>query len=246
MNTRTLNQLVLSALACLLCLAPAAQAQNAAPALMRVTQGTATETGTPLSLKAMTPLTLTVKELFWNPKSERMDMEIVKLTRKLAAGESYSFTFLPAGDIPNLALCAKPQSGKELCWTPSFSGEDGHLEMEPGFVLESPVLVEVAHAPAAEGKTRFTLKAKVPLTLILKDMAYDEKLGNITPVRIRETRRLKPGGSYIFSHLIPEGIPDLSICAQTGSSPETELCWTPSFSGEDGHLILAPGFVPKK
>jgi len=133
MNTRTLNQLVLSALACLLCLAPAAPAQNATPDLMRVTQGTATEAGTPLSLKALKPLTLTVKKLYWNPKSERMDMEVVKLTRKLAAGERYSFTFLPDGDIPNLALCARPQSGKELCWTPSFSGEDGHLILAPGF-----------------------------------------------------------------------------------------------------------------
>nr|MCR5219926.1 hypothetical protein [bacterium] len=194
MSTNTLNQLVvISTLACLLCIAPAARAQDAAPSLMVVTQGTAGEEGTPLTLKALEDLTLTVKELFWNPKSESMDMESVKLTRKLAAGESYSFTFLPAGDIPNLALCARPQSGEELCWTPSFSGEDGHLEMDPGFVLESPALVEVAHAPAPEGETNFSLKAKVPLTLSLKDMAFDEKRGDIAPVRIREARHLDAG-----------------------------------------------------
>ena len=249
MNANTLKQLVPGILACLFCLAPAALAQDTAdsePALMTVTQGAPTEAGTPLSLKALKPLTLTVKELFWNPKSESMDMESVQLTRKLAAGESYSFTFLPAGDIPNLALCAKPQSGKELCWTPSFSGEDGHLEMDPGFVLESPALVEVAHAPVPDGKTRFTLKAKVPLTLSLKDMAFDEKRGDIAPVRIRETRQMKAGETYTFSQMVPEGIPDLSVCARAESGPETELCWTPFFSGEDGHLILAPGFVPKK
>lgn len=247
MSTNTLNQLVvISTLACLLCIAPAARAQDAAPSLMVVTQGTAGEEGTPLTLKALEDLTLTVKELFWNPKSESMDMESVKLTRKLAAGESYSFTFLPAGDIPNLALCARPQSGEELCWTPSFSGEDGHLEMDPGFVLESPALVEVTHAPAPEGETNFSLKAKVPLTLSLKDMAFDEKRGDIAPVRIREARHLDAGETYTFSHLVSEGIPDLSVCAQAESGPETELCWTPFFSGEDGHLMLGPGFVPQK
>ena len=251
MNANTSKQLVLSILACLLCLTPvpAARAQDvpaSTPSLMVVTQGAAGEEGTPLTLKALEDLTLTVKELFWNPKSESMDTESVKLTRKLAAGESYSFTFLPAGDIPNLALCAKPQSGEELCWTPSFSGEDGHLEMDPGFVLESPALVEVAHAPAPEGETSFSLKAKVPLTLSLKDMAFDEKRGDIAPVRIREARHLEAGETYTFSHLVSEGIPDLSVCAQAESGPETELCWTPFFSGEDGHLMLGPGFVPQK
>ena len=246
MSTNNLNQLVLSTLICLLCLTPAARAQDAAPSLMAVTQGAAGEEGTPLTLKALEDLTLTVKELSWNPRSESMDMESVKLTRKLAAGESYSFTFLPAGDIPNLALCARPQSGEELCWTPSFSGEDGHLEMDPGFVLESPALVEVAHSPAPEGETNFSLKAKVPLTLSLKDMAFDEKRGDIAPVRIREACHLEAGETYTFSHLISEGIPDLSVCAQAESGPETELCWTPFFSGEDGHLMLGPGFVPQK
>ena len=77
-------------------------------------------------------------------------------------------------------------------------------------------------------------------------MAVDEKRGDIAPVRIREARHLDAGETYTFSHLISEGIPDLSVCAQAESGPETELCWTPFFSGEDGHLMLGPGFVPQK
>ena len=112
----------------------AAPAQ-AAPPLMDVAQGAATEAGTPLTLTARAPLTLTVKTLHWSEKIQDF-LEDVKLTRKLAAGESYSFTFLPAGDIPNLALCAAPEAGAQQCWKPAFSGEDGRLLMEPGFALK--------------------------------------------------------------------------------------------------------------
>ena len=122
-----------------LCQTPTTLANAVAPFLRNVvdvTQGKATESGTPLTLKAREPLTLTVKELSWNPKTESMDLEVVKLIRHLAKGQTYSFTFLPAGDIPNLALCAKTQAGPERCWKPSFSGRDGSLEMVSGFHLK--------------------------------------------------------------------------------------------------------------
>ncbi len=126
-------------LCCPPCLTPAALANSVAPFqrnLVEVTQGKANESGTPLTLKAREPLTLTMKELSWNPKTESMDLETVKFIRSLKKGQTYKFTFLPAGDIPNLALCAKPQSGPERCWKPSFSGRDGSLEMDAGFYLK--------------------------------------------------------------------------------------------------------------
>ena len=58
----------------------AASAQ-AAPPLMDVAQGAATEAGTPLTLTARAPLTLTVKTLHWSEKTQDF-LEIVKLTRK--------------------------------------------------------------------------------------------------------------------------------------------------------------------
>ena len=50
-----------------------------------------------------------------------------------------------------------------------------------------------------------------------------------------------PGESYIFSHVIPEGMPNLLVCARTESK---RLCWAPAFSGVDGSLMFSPGFVP--
>ena len=143
MKQHTRNALAASLLAVLLA-APAAADETAAAneptaettrILMEVRQGAASEAGTPLTLTALLPLTFTVKSLHWS-ETTRDFQEDVKLTSNLAEGETYSFTFLPAGDIPNLALCAKPESGAELCWKPALSGKDGSLLMEPGFALK--------------------------------------------------------------------------------------------------------------
>lgn len=112
-----------------------AAADPAAPILMDVVQGEAGESGTPLTLTANEPLTLTVKDLEWGPDSPP-PKETVTLTRELDKGQTYSFSFLPAGDMPTLALCARPKSGAELCWMPSYSGEDGSLMMDAGFRLK--------------------------------------------------------------------------------------------------------------
>ncbi len=53
--------------------------------------------------------------------------------------------------------------------------------------------------------------------------------------------QLQKGEVYLFRHLVPEGMPNLLVCAQD----ETEqLCWTPRFSGVDGSVELDPGFIP--
>lgn len=110
------------------------------------------------------------------------------------------------------------------------------------------VLVEVRHEPVAEGQTRFTLEAKTPLTLNLKELEFNEKTSTVDPARITFSRRLGTGETYSFSHLVPEGIPNLTVCATAESGPEAnrELCWIPFFSGEDGSLMMDAGFRLKQ
>ena len=121
-----------------------------------------------------------------------------------------------------------------------------HLSVAAGAFAAAPALVEVRHAPEADGKTRFTLTAKQPLTLAFKELVFNEKTDDVEPTRTLSTRRLRAGESETFSHLVPEGAPNLRVCATAASGPEAkrERCWTPFFSGEDGSLILDEGFAP--
>ena len=138
------------------------------------------------------------------------------------------------------ALCASAALACLFCPEPAAQAKD--------LAQSVPVLVEVQHAPSAEGQTRFTLEAKTPLTLNLKEVAFNEKTSTLDPVRVTFSRHLRAGETYTFSHLVPEGIPDLTVCATAESGPaaQQELCWTPFFSGKDGSLMMDAGFRLKK
>ncbi|MDL2313512.1 hypothetical protein LJC36_00860 [Desulfovibrio sp. OttesenSCG-928-C14] len=65
--------------------------------------------------------------------------------------------------------------------------------------------------------------------------------GQATPGEVTHTSKvIKAGEAYMLSHLVPEGMPNLLVCAKTDSK---RLCWAPLFSGVDDSLILAPGFI---
>lgn len=56
----------------------------------------------------------------------------------------------------------------------------------------------------------------------------------------RTSSAMKRGDTQTLNVCISEGIPALEICAKAGGQ---EKCWTPTYSGEDGSLVLAPGFA---
>lgn len=96
-----------------------------------VKQGIANKNGTPLTLKFFFPSTLTIKKLYWNEKSQAMDLEIIQLKKEFLANETYSFNFLPDGDIPNLELCVETDFKFSRCWKPDIGGKEG------GSILDS-------------------------------------------------------------------------------------------------------------
>ena len=138
------------------------------------------------------------------------------------------------------ALCVSATLVSLLCLAPAAPAKD--------LAQTAPVLVEVRHEPAAEGQTSFTLEAKTPLTLNLKELEFNEKTSTVNPARITFSRRLGTGETYSFSHLVPEGIPNLTVCAtaESGTEMNRELCWIPFFSGEDGRLLMDAGFRLKQ
>lgn len=56
----------------------------------------------------------------------------------------------------------------------------------------------------------------------------------------RSSSTMKRGDTTRLNTCISEGIPALEICAKADGQ---EQCWTPAYSGEDGSLVLAPGFA---
>ena len=93
---------------------------------------------TRVTLKARTPLTLIFRELELEDDGVRKPGKVIKSSVRLAAGETHSFIHEQPFDLPTqAAVCAKPESGPELCWLhcDNEADEGGRFIMEPGFVL---------------------------------------------------------------------------------------------------------------
>lgn len=56
----------------------------------------------------------------------------------------------------------------------------------------------------------------------------------------RTSHSMKRGDTQKLNACISETIPALEICAKADGQ---EKCWSPAYSGEDGALVLAPGFA---
>lgn len=83
----------------------------------------------------------------------------------------------------------------------------------------------------------FSLRAERDLTLEQRAITgYNDGFtyGN------RTSSAMKRGDTQKLNVCISEGIPALEICAKADGQ---EKCWTPAYSGEDGSLVLAPGFA---
>ena len=48
------------------------------------------------------------------------------------------------------------------------------------------------------------------------------------------------GEAYLLRHHVPEGMPNLIVCAR---DEKDTACWGPRFRGVDGSVELDPGFV---
>ena len=140
----TLFHPVLSALfvAAALTLSPAgawakgAKTKGAAP-LVEVRHAPAVEGKTPVTLKALVPLTLTFYDLDLSSGAPKLDE--VTATKQLAAGETHTFSHEQPFDMPVQGICAQPQQGKRKCWFPQDNESDsgGRFIMAPGFVLKN-------------------------------------------------------------------------------------------------------------
>ena len=112
-----------------------------------------------------------------------------------------------------------------------------------GTDAKEPVLVEVRHAEV-KGKTRVTLKAKVPLTLLFRELEED---GSRKPSKvIKSSVRLAAGETHSFIHEQPFDLPtQAAVCAKPESGPE--MCWLhrDNEADEGGRFIMEPGFVLK-
>lgn len=86
----------------------------------------------------------------------------------------------------------------------------------------------------------FLIRPQQPLIIEIRSVS-GFVAGQATPGEVTHASKvIKPGEAYLLSHAVPEGMPNLLVCAKTDSK---RLCWAPSFSGVDGSLILAPGFI---
>ena len=110
---------------------------NVVPNLIEVQIGVETKNGTPLTLSALQPLTLTLKELGWNPENTALIPVRTKLTKRMIAGEIFAFTYVAPFDYPSMEICAKADtaSNGEFCWRPDFESDEGNSKVF-GFIIK--------------------------------------------------------------------------------------------------------------
>ena len=103
-----------------------------------------------------------------------------------------------------------------------------------------------ADAPSISGDIHDSLtssKLRSQKDLILEFFTVGDftAQGRPTPGELLGKYSLKNGDVYLFRHHVPEGMPNLIVCARAG---KTFSCWVPRFSGVDGSVELDPGFAP--
>lgn len=93
-------------------------------------------------------------------------------------------------------------------------------------------------APDGENGESFLLEANQPLHLLMCSMTWkDERL---TP-NLLHRLPLNRGDGCLLKLTPSEGIPRFAVCIG-----DVAHCWTPAYNGEDGRLILGPGFSLRK
>jgi hypothetical protein len=93
--------------------------------------------------------------------------------------------------------------------------------------------------PASEDA--FLLRPQTALNLEFFTVENLSAQGHPLPGRSLIKRALNKGDVYLFRHHVPEGMPNLMVCA---ARERERHCWIPRFGGMDGDsLYLAPGFI---
>ena len=86
------------------------------------------------------------------------------------------------------------------------------------------------------GCSTFVFTAGKSLNFLLRKARWDDKSCKPTPGEILRKIALKKGEACRVRFLVPEGMPQIMVCAD-------DTCGTPEFSGMDGSLLLGPGFA---
>lgn len=117
----------------------------------------------------------------------------------------------------------------------SFRKIDANGETISDWIPLNMVTVKAGEGIDEHGCNSFQLRANEDLTLSFRKVVLNEENYTTSPGEVLSKISLKEGKSGLLKALISEGIPNLMICAN-------EFCWEPSFSGEDGSLIVSAGF----
>jgi hypothetical protein len=109
-----------------------------------------------------------------------------------------------------------------------------------GDVAQSLSSAKLGGDPALENA--FLLRLQTAITLEFFTVEGISEQGVPIPGESLAKYGLQAGDVYLFKHHVPEGMPNLIVCAVTQRGQERRSCWTPRFSGIDGSLELDPGF----
>lgn len=104
-------------------------------AVIAVKPGSTDGQGTSFTLRALRDCTLILNtvEGLWDDGRPRLGRELE--SRRLRAGERFTFRTMVTENLPGLCVTAEVGMGAEL-WCPAISGKDGTLLLAPGFRLE--------------------------------------------------------------------------------------------------------------
>jgi len=86
----------------------------------------------------------------------------------------------------------------------------------------------------------FLLRPQTALILEFVAVGNFSAQGKPLPGASLAKQALNKGDVYLFRHHVPEGMPNLMVCAVGG---QMRHCWTPRFSGKDGSVEPDPGFI---
>ena len=112
--------------------------------------------------------------------------------------------------------------------SPEFSGD----------IMQSLSSAKLGSDPADE--SAFLLRLQKNLALEFCTVSGFSAQGRPLPGESLAKYSLPEGEVYLFRHHVPEGMPNLLVCARAGAE---RLCWAPRFSGMDGSVELDPGFI---
>lgn len=120
-----------------------------------------------------------------------------------------------------------------------------HLGINPveGSIKEHATFIVAEGNPLESERSAadvFLLWPERPLALQFFSVSGFSEQGVPLPGDIVSAFFVGKGEAYLLRHHVPEGMPNLIVCAR---DEKDTACWVPRFSGVDGSVELDPGFV---